>query len=148
MYAHLQPLKSSPSGQFADPNNRMPTFEEFTTPRSAPRPGQQGNSAAADNKRGSTDQKRRTSAHATMDRVVTHARKLSASLGKPLRSSAQGVEKPADGSGSPYEMRALMDPSKTHVPRSPTTADGKMSMGSYSATDEEDRDSGKGLNRI
>ncbi|KAK4899937.1 hypothetical protein LTR27_002698 [Elasticomyces elasticus] len=126
MYEHLSPLRSSPSGQFADPKNTatLPSYEEFTTPCSAPAPAP-------------TSSVRRTSvgSHA-LDRVRAHTRKISNSLTKPLGYQTVGGKE----HGSPYEMRSLMDPSRTQV-----ISPGKMSGESYSvAGSEEERDSAKG----
>lgn len=81
-----------------------------------------------------------------MDSVKAHGRKISETfVGKPLGFSAGG----GGGlrrEGNPYEMRSLMDSSRTAV----AGADGKMSGESFSVagSDEEvvmgDRDSAKG----
>ena len=123
MWSHLQPLRSSPSSQFASPTNPaiiLPSYEDFTTPRSAPSPTSR------------------------LDRVRAHSRKISNSLTKPLGYHA--VEGRED---SKYEMRALMDPSRTRV-----ASAGKMSgesfsvAGSEAEAEAEDRDYSKGMVKI
>lgn len=59
MFAHLQPLASSPSGSFATRPPNFPTEQAFTTPRAAPVPSR-------------------------LDRVKAHSRKISDSFKKPL----------------------------------------------------------------
>ncbi|TKA82485.1 hypothetical protein B0A55_02181 [Friedmanniomyces simplex] len=151
MYEHLSPLRSSPSGQFADPHHTatLPSYEEFTTPRPAP--------ALAP---ASTSSVRRTSvgSHA-LDRVRAHTRKISNSLTKPLGGyqavgvgagglgMGTGMRTGGGGAGgreygSPYEMWALMDPSRTQVVGG---SPGKMSGEGYSvAGSEEEREGGRG----
>ncbi|KAK3677909.1 hypothetical protein LTR78_002004 [Recurvomyces mirabilis] len=117
MWDHLQPLRSSPSGQFADPKNTatLPTYEEFTTPRSAPSPTATSPTHT---------QSRRTSVSSNaLERVRAHARKVSNTLTKPLGGYQSVASKDSKESGSPYEMRALMDPSRTQV-----VSPGKMSV--------------------
>ncbi|KAK3073567.1 hypothetical protein LTR53_004719 [Teratosphaeriaceae sp. CCFEE 6253] len=134
MYEHLSPLRASPSGQFADRNHTatLPSYEDFTTPRSAPAPA----SAPATVPVPPVFTARRTSVGSqALDRVRAHTRKISSSLGKPMGYQAVGKEH-----GSPYEMRSLMDPSQTHVVQA-----GKLSGESFSvAGSEEERDSAKG----
>ena len=131
VWEHLQPLRSSPSGHFADPSDNnnnnttaLPTYEQFTTPRSAvPSPGHSSNTAAA-----------AAAASSPLDRLKAHSRKITNSLTKPL-----GYQSVGSKDGSPYEMRALMDVSRVQV-----VSPGKLSGESYSFEgSEEDRDSGK-----
>ena len=81
--------------------------------------------------------------------MKAHSRKISNSLTKPLGyhsvNGSCGEGKGLDSEMSKYEMRALMDPSRTQV-----TAPGKLSGESFSGegSDLQDRDSGKGLPRI
>lgn len=138
MFENLQPLRSSPSGHFADREHhpttatKLPTYEQFTTPR-PPSPNPNTSTPPS-------------TYHYTspLDRVRAHTRKISNSLGvtKPL-----GYQSVAGG-GSPYEMRSLMDPSvgsRTQMVGAEGGSPGKMSGESYSvAGSEEERDSAKG----
>ncbi|KAF2162757.1 hypothetical protein M409DRAFT_26995 [Zasmidium cellare ATCC 36951] len=124
LYARLQPLNSSPSGNFAErppsaynhaPN--FPTFEQFTQPRSGPSP------------------------HSSkIDRVMAHGRKLSDNFKNSLGPGGGGGGYHAVGSrqgSDSVEMRALMDPSQTAVGGSPRPGIGgtsKMSEDSLSRT--------------
>ncbi|KAK3116209.1 hypothetical protein LTR53_003646 [Teratosphaeriaceae sp. CCFEE 6253] len=139
-YEHLSPLRASPSGQFADRNHTatLPSYEDFTTPRSAPAPATAPAPAPVPVPPAFTA--RRTSVGSqALDRVRAHTRKISSSLGKPMGYQAGGKEH-----GSPYEMRSLMDPSQTHVLQA-----GKLSGESFSvAGSEEERDSAKGGQNI
>lgn len=131
MWEHLQPLRSSPSGQFADPRNTatLPTYEEFTTPRSAPEPSPTA----------TTTRRPSVSSHA-LDRVRAHARKVSNSLTKPLGGYQAVTGRNSKEGGNPYEMRSLMAPSGTQV----VGVVGKMSGESYSvAGSEEEKDGGR-----
>jgi hypothetical protein len=127
LYAHLQPLRSSPSGNFASPTSpKMPTYEEFTTPRS------HASLASTPASRVST-----------LERVKRHSRKISNSFTKgPMFGGAPGVyhQVGTENEDAKYEMRALMDPSETVV-----VPMGKMSGESFSVggSEIEDRDSGK-----
>jgi hypothetical protein len=88
-----------------------------------------------------------------VDRVKRHSRKLSNSLTKPLGyhsvvGGGEGTEVVRED--SKYEMRALMDPSRSRVV-TPTAVVGKMSGESYSFSGsdvEGDRDSGKGMVKL
>ncbi|KAK5112600.1 hypothetical protein LTR62_003914 [Meristemomyces frigidus] len=105
MWDHLQPLRSSPSGQFAAPQHQpatLPTYEEFTTPRHAP-PEPSPTTATAPARRPSV------SSHA-LERVRAHARKLSNSLSSSKPSGGYQAVTTREG-GNPYEMRALIDAS-------------------------------------
>lgn len=155
MYAHLQPLRSSPSGQFADPKNTttLPSYEDFVTPRPAPAP-----EPTTSDRRSSTaprisltlfSGRRPSASHAgrgLVDGVKAHGRKISETfVGKPLGFSAGGGGGLRKGEGNPYEMRSLMDSSRTAV----AGADGKMSGESFSVAGSDemvvgDRDSAKG----
>ncbi|KAK4494882.1 hypothetical protein PRZ48_014238 [Zasmidium cellare] len=130
LYAHLQPLNSSPSGNFAErpPSSynaaNFPTFEQFTQPRSAPSP------------------------HSSkMDRVMAHGRKLSDNFKNSLGPGNGGgyhAVSSRQGSDS-VEMRALMDPSQTAVngsPRPGVVGTGKMSEDSLSRTTVTEESSG------
>lgn len=96
MWAHLQPLRSSPSGQFASPTSPSPirvSYEEFTVPRPAP----QGH-------------RRTTSGQRLAENLREHRRRLSNSLKSPL-----GAYQPVSGGGggvvredSKHEMRGLV----------------------------------------
>ncbi|KAK4544829.1 hypothetical protein LTR36_003733 [Oleoguttula mirabilis] len=135
MWDHLQPLRSSPSGHFAvDPKDAAtpPTYEQFTTPRSAPAPAP------------NTGRRSSGAQPSPLDRVRAHTRKISNSLTKPLGYQAVSRET----GGDPYEMRALMDPSRTQV-GSPLLG-GKLSGESFSvAGSEEDRESAQeGVGKI
>jgi hypothetical protein len=128
MWDSLRPLQSSPSNKFAGPRNtaEFPTREQFTTPRSEPPPG-----------RNSTSARRPSIGSQAFERVKAHTRKISNSLTKPL--GYQPVSGRDAKEGSPYEMRALMDPSRTQVVEA-----GRKSGESFSvAGSEEERVSAK-----
>jgi hypothetical protein len=126
MWEHLQPLQSSLSSESSDGRNaaELPTYEQFTTPRSTPPSG-----------RNSTSARRPSIGSQAFDLVKAHTRKISNSLTKP--PGYQPVKGRAAREGSQYELRALMDPSRTQV------VDGRGKSGeSYSvAGSEEGRDS-------
>ncbi|KAK5115634.1 hypothetical protein LTR85_009805 [Meristemomyces frigidus] len=135
MWDHLQPLRSSPSGQFAtNPNHTatLPTYEQFTTPRSAPAP-----TAAPPTTTATAGGGRRRSSGAQpspLDRVRAHTRKISNSLTKPLGGGGyQAVGAGRETGGNPYEMRALMDPGRTQV-----VSPGKLSGESLSVAGSEE----------
>ena len=143
MWDNLQPLASSPSTQFAQ--RPLPTYEQFVTPRAAPVPASKKDEASAsppppEGRRGS---------HGWGDSIRAHSRKISDALSKPL-----GYEKVGRGSreASPYEMRALMDPSRTVVGGA-AQVEGKMSADSFSVDGSDgenvvgERDSGKAMGR-
>lgn len=149
MWHSLQPLASSPSTQFAE--RPLPTLEQFVTPRPAPRPvsKESANPSAA-------GEGGRRGSHNWGDSIRAHSRKISDALSKPL-----GYEKVGRTSreGSPYEMRALMDPSRTVVGGA-AQVEAKMSGESFSVDGSDgevvvgERDSGKvfggrvGVNKI
>jgi hypothetical protein len=144
MWHNLQPLASSPSTQFTE--RPLPTYEQFVTPRPAPVPTSKetGNSPSPESGR--------CGSHNWGDSIRAHSRKISDVLSKPL-----GYEKVHGGrvsrEGSPYEMRALMDPSRTVVGGAAQVAEGKMSADSFSVDGSEgenvvgERDSGKAMGR-
>ena len=116
----------------------LPSYEDFTTPRTAPSPSLNA-----------TRGKRSSSFGTRLDRVKAHSRKLSNSLTKPLSPqwplggyhAVGGSEVRED---SKYEMRALIDPNSVTRTASPVLASGGKSSGeSHSFSDWEDRDSGK-----
>ena len=124
MYDHLQPLRSSPSGEFASPRATgqdvratLPSYEQFTTPRSAPSPLRNSGPPTLPPITGIGGRKTSTSmaggapSPPLMDRVRAHTRKISASLTKPMGYQAMG--RGHDEAGQPVEMRALMEPSRT-----------------------------------
>ena len=126
MYDHLQPLRSSPSGEFASPRAgsdaraTLPSYEQFTTPRSAPSalrsnaPPVLPPISGIGSRRLSTSTGGGAGQQASpplIDRVKAHTRKLSASLTKPIGYQAMG--RGHDDDGQPFEMRALMEPSRT-----------------------------------
>ncbi|EMC91700.1 hypothetical protein BAUCODRAFT_27969 [Baudoinia panamericana UAMH 10762] len=121
MYETLQPLRSSPSGQFATPPSSaratLPSYEQFVTPRTAPtQPAR-----TVSGNRGS---------HA-LDRVRAHARKISNSLNKPLGYQSVGGSA-LTGGRNPYEMRALMDAGSRSQVDVGLGGSGKMSGESFS----------------
>ncbi|KAK5134077.1 hypothetical protein LTR08_006967 [Meristemomyces frigidus] len=151
MYDHLQPLRSSPSADFAskttattttttsprDARATLPSYEHFTTPRAAPSPLREEHAfvlppiVSVTGRRVSEGQGQ---GGAVMDRVKAHGRKISATL----MGGGMGWQGVA-GQGQPYEMRALMD--------SRGGEEGKGSGESFSARGSEgdgDRDSAKG----
>jgi hypothetical protein len=138
MWQNLQPLASSPSTQFAE--RPLPTYEQFVTPRPAPAVpvSKDETSPSPEGRRGS---------HNWGDSIRAHSRKISDALSKPL-----GYEKVGRTSreGSPYEMRALMDPSRTVVGGA-AQVEGKMSADSFSVDGSDgenivgERDSGKAM---
>ncbi|KAM0717173.1 hypothetical protein Q7P37_007025 [Cladosporium fusiforme] len=139
MWHSLQPLASSPSTQFAE--RPLPTLEQFVTPRLAPTPiSKEGHSPNNTGGEGG-----RRGSHNWGDSIRAHSRKISDALSKPL-----GYEKVGRTSreGSPYEMRALMDPSRTVVGGA-AQVEAKMSGENFSidGSDGEamvsERDSGK-----
>ncbi|EME78394.1 uncharacterized protein MYCFIDRAFT_216631 [Pseudocercospora fijiensis CIRAD86] len=156
MWNHLQPLRSSPSGTFAErPADNYPTYEAFTQPRSAPKPGQprrsplhvdtSPNSTLAQSTSPTTANSRADSAfHQSRsnprltDRVKAHSRKFSDSWN--YRKSAQGVDyhQPPYNAVSKYddvEMARLMlnSESKTAVNSSTGSpvGEGKQSEDSF-----------------
>jgi hypothetical protein len=159
MWKGLQPLASSPSTQFAE--RPLPTFDQFVTPRRAPVPGsKEGNvSNNTSNSPGvkqsptitadgeTVNGQRNSGGHNWSNSIRVHSRKISDALSKPLGYD-KGVRNSREG--SPYEMRALMDPSRTAVAGAPQ---GKMSADSFSVDDSEgeamigERDSGKAMHR-
>lgn len=152
MWHSLQPLASSPSTQFAErPAPQLPTLEQFVTPRPAPRPvskesrGSDGHhlSAGGGGGGGELGSGRRGS-HNWGDSIRAHSRKISDALSKPLG----GYEKVGRSSreGSPYEMRALMDHSRTVV-GSAAQVEAKMSGESFSLDDGSDGEVGVGGGR-
>ncbi|KAI7468311.1 hypothetical protein KC357_g6772 [Hortaea werneckii] len=134
MWAHLQPLHSSPSSHFADPNNKtsLPSYEDFTQPRpappttSSPAAGAGATATTTTTTRTSVHSQRRISASsspgpttataaALVDKIKAHTRKISGSLGNSLTGyhhyQASGGKLGGWGeSGTPYEMRSLIDP--------------------------------------
>jgi hypothetical protein len=155
MWHNLQPLASSPSTQFAE--RPLPTFEQFVTPRPAPVPiSKEGLSpslkqspAVTTTAVGGEAGRRGSSGHNWTGSIRAHSRKISDALRKPL-----GYEKVGRTSreGSPYEMRALMDPSRTVVGGA-AQVEGKMSADSFSVDGSDgeavvgERDSGKAMGR-
>ncbi|RMY62912.1 hypothetical protein D0863_10796 [Hortaea werneckii] len=134
MWAHLQPLHSSPSSHFADPNNKtsLPSYEDFTQPRpappttSSPATGAGATTTTTTTIRTSLHSQRRVSASSTpgtataglVDKLKAHTRKISGSLGNSLTGyhhyQAHSGKAGTGGGGeigTPYEMRALIDPS-------------------------------------
>ncbi|KAI6893247.1 hypothetical protein KC318_g10124 [Hortaea werneckii] len=128
MWAHLQPLHSSPSSHFADPNNKtsLPSYEDFTQPRPAPPPttttANTATTATAGTRTSLHSQHRVSAASsspgtttaALVDKIKAHTRKISGSLGNSLTGyhHYQTSSGKAGGgeSGTPYEMRSLIDP--------------------------------------
>ena len=162
MWKGLQPLASSPSTQFAE--RPLPTFEQFVTPRRAPVPGSKEDDVSGDKKGTNnspglkqsptvtvdgetTGNQRHSGGHNWSNSIRAHSRKISDALSKPLGYD-KGLRTSRDG--SPYEMRALMDPSRTTVGGAPQ---GKVSADSFSVDDSEgeaitgERDSGKAMRR-
>ncbi|KAM0692372.1 hypothetical protein Q7P36_008573 [Cladosporium allicinum] len=164
MWKGLQPLASSPSTQFAE--RPLPTFEQFVTPRRAPVPGSKEDGVSNNNTNNNNNNspgvkqsptvtvdsetmngQRISGGHNWSNSIRVHSRKISDALSKPL-----GYDKGLRNSreGSPYEMRALMDPSRTAVGGAPQE---KMSADSFSVDDSEgeamigERDSGKAMRR-
>jgi hypothetical protein len=157
MWKGLQPLASSPSTQFAE--RPMPSFERFVTPRRAPVPGSKEDDVS-NNSPGNKQSpavtgdgetmnggQRNSGGHNWSNSIRVHSRKISDALSKPLGYD-KGVRNSREG--SPYEMRALMDQSRTAVGGAPQ---GKMSADSFSVDDSEgeatigERDSGKAMRR-
>lgn len=150
MWHNLQPLASSPSTQFAE--RPMPTFEQFVTPRPAPVPGPKATGSPALKQSPTAihgESGGRRGSHNWGDSIRAHSRKISDALSKPL-----GYEKVGRTSreGSPYEMRALIDPSRTVVGGA-AQIDGKLSADSFSVDGSDGeaiavgRDSGKAIGR-
>lgn len=88
----------------------------------------------------------RRNSHGWTGSLRAHSRKISDALSKPL-----GYEKVMSGrtsrEGSPYEMRALMDPSRTVVGGA-AQVEGKMSADSFSVDGSDgERDGGKMMER-
>ena len=143
MWKGLQPLASSPSTQFAE--RPLPTFDQFVTPRRAPVPGskegnisnntsnspgvKQSSTVTADGE--TANGQRNSGGHNWSNSIRVHSRKISDALSKPLGYD-KGVRNSREG--SPYEMRALMDPSRTAVAGAPQ---GKTSADSFSVDDSE-----------
>ncbi|GAB7332329.1 hypothetical protein MBLNU13_g04158t1 [Cladosporium sp. NU13] len=141
MWHNLQPLASSPSTQFTE--RPLPTYEQFVTPRPAPNPVPASKELSLSSPEG------RRGSHNWGDSIRAHSRKISDALSKPL-----GYEKVGRSSreGSPYEMRALMDPDRTAVGGA-AQVEGKMSADSFSVDGSDgenvvsERDSGKAMGR-
>ena len=145
MWQNLQPLASSPSTQFAE--RPLPTYEQFVTPRPAPVPGAKDTNVnssplleAVSGRRGS---------HNWGDSIRAHSRKISDALSKPL--GYEKVGRTSREEASAYEMRALMDPSRTVVGGT-AQVEGKMSADSFSVDGSDgenvvlgERDSGKAM---
>ncbi|KAI7542905.1 hypothetical protein KC331_g7694 [Hortaea werneckii] len=156
MWAHLQPLHSSPSSHFADPNNKtsLPSYEDFTQPRPAPPPTTTTTAAAGT--RTSLHSQRRVSAAssspgtataALVDKIKAHTRKISGSLGNSLTGYHHyqaGSGKAGGGaeSGTPYEMRALIDPRHSPPQQGGEKEEG-MRIGGAGAQDHEGKMSGE-----
>ena len=145
MWHNLQPLASSPSTQFTE--RPLPTFEQFVTPRPAPVPNskdglspsiKQSPNAVATGENG------RRSSHNWSDSIRAHSRKISDALSKPLGYEKVGARSSREG--SPYEMRSLMDPSRTVVGGA-AQVEGKMSADSFSV-DGSDGEVGAGERRM
>jgi hypothetical protein len=166
MWKGLQPLASSPSTQFAE--RPLPNFEQFVTPRRAPVPGSKEDDVSNNNTNNNNNNnnnnspgikqsptvtvdaetmngQRNSGGHNWSNSIRVHSRKISDALSKPM-----GWDKGLRNSreGSPYEMRALMDPSRTAVGGA---TQGKVSADSFSVDDSEgeamigERDSGKAM---
>jgi hypothetical protein len=167
MWKGLQPLASSPSTQFAE--RPLPNFEQFVTPRRAPVPGSKEDDVSNNNTNNNNNNnnnnnspginqsptvtvdaetmngQRNSGGHNWSNSIRVHSRKISDALSKPM-----GYDKGLRNSreGSPYEMRALMDPSRTAVGGA---TQGKVSADSFSVDDSEgeamigERDSGKAM---
>jgi hypothetical protein len=161
MWKGLQPLASSPSTQFAE--RPLPNFEQFVTPRRAPVPGSKEDDVSNNNTNNNNNSpgikqsptvtvdaetmngQRNSGGHNWSNSIRVHSRKISDALSKPM-----GYDKGLRNSreGSPYEMRALMDPSRTAVGGA---TQGKVSADSFSVDDSEgeamigERDSGKAM---
>ncbi|KAK6432620.1 hypothetical protein LTR95_011213 [Oleoguttula sp. CCFEE 5521] len=105
MYMHLQALQSSPSTTFAErPGPSLkPTFEQFTTPRSAPSPGLQ-HASTFSGLAGTRESQgeRRGSFGGIGERVRAHGRKISEVVGSGKPAGYQGL-------GSGVEMKGLME---------------------------------------
>ncbi|KAI7156126.1 hypothetical protein KC343_g15193 [Hortaea werneckii] len=163
MWAHLQPLHSSPSSHFADPNNKtsLPSYEDFTQPRPAPpittTSPAAGTGATATTTRTSLHSQRRVSASSTpgtasaglVDKLKAHTRKISGSLGNSLTGyhhyQAHGGKAGTGGggeSGTPYEMRALIDP-RTSSPQEGEKEEEGMRRSAAKAQDQEGKMSGE-----
>ncbi|KAI7005856.1 hypothetical protein D0869_05190 [Hortaea werneckii] len=163
MWAHLQPLHSSPSSHFADPNNKtsLPSYEDFTQPRPAPPPttttaaNPATTAATAGTTRTSLHSQRRVSAAssspgtataALVDKIKAHTRKISGSLGNSLTGYHHyqtGSGKVGGGeSGTPYEMRSLIDPRHSPPQQGGEKEEG-MRIGGAGAQDREGKMSGE-----
>lgn len=120
MYAHLQPLRSSPSTTFAErPNGTSVSYEDFTTPRAAPQ------------------------RESVVDRMRAHSRKISSSLTmKPV--GYQSVQQP--GEGSEHEMKGLVTGGKKGGERRKESGSGESFL-TGTGTGDADADSGKEFNR-
>lgn len=111
MWEHLQPLKSSPSTEFATRPTNHPSFQAFTRPRGAP--GSKRNS----------DHRRSLSAHvpAAMGRIRAHSRKLSNTLIKPLgyhtmdSHGGRDLSRPKTSGAESYSMGSKTDFDKDSV---------------------------------
>lgn len=144
MWNNLQPLASSPSTQFSE--RPLPTFEQFVTPRPAPVPASMKDEHSSPSPEAAAG---RRGSHTWSNSIKVHSRKISDALSKPL-----GYEKVRRVSreGIPYEMRALMDPSRTVVGGA-AQVEVKLSADSFSVDGSDgdvaigERDSGKAMGR-
>ena len=85
MWQNLQPLASSPSTQFTE--RPLPTFEQFVTPRAAPKVPVVGLSLKEEGNGGSASPETaigRRGSHNWGDSIRAHSRKISDALSKPL----------------------------------------------------------------
>ncbi|GAB7361750.1 hypothetical protein MBLNU230_g1796t1 [Neophaeotheca triangularis] len=119
MYAHLQPLASSPSTAFAErPAGTQVSYEDFTTPRAAPAVPAQRDSVVG--------------------RMRAHSRKISNSL--TLKPAGYQAVQPE---GSEHEMSGLVNQKGEERRKESGSGDSFLT-----GTGTGDADSGKEFNRL
>ncbi|WPH04548.1 Hypothetical protein R9X50_00744000 [Acrodontium crateriforme] len=108
MWEHLQPLKSSPSTEFAIRPAAHPSFQAFTRPRGAPGNGAHRRSISAQ-------------VPAAMNRIRDHSRKFSNTLIKPLgyhvveAHSERDLSRPKTSGAESFSLGSKTDSDKDSV---------------------------------
>ncbi|KXT00496.1 hypothetical protein AC578_4083 [Pseudocercospora eumusae] len=128
MWNHLQPLRSSPSGTFAErPETAYPTYEAFTQPRAAPKPrrsplhvdtaspthigqAQSTSPSTANSRADSAFHQPQARANPRLtDRVKAHSRRISDSWNYRRSGSAMDYHQPPFHAASKYDSSSADD---------------------------------------